>query len=92
MRDVHRPKYGGPYSIDCRERGTHARGVYPTQDTSSMGTAKVKQEEQTDTRIMRESSTKSGRKERGPKQGLTRAKDLTMELPESQMQNNVQII
>ena len=22
--------------MDCRERGSHARGVYPTQDTSRM--------------------------------------------------------
>ena len=37
-----------------RERGSQARGVYPTQYTSRMGTAKMKQEEETDTRIMRE--------------------------------------
>ena len=53
-----------------------------------MGTAKLKGEEETDTRIMQESSKKSGRKERwhykgkSPKQGITRAKDLTIELPE----------
>ena len=29
---------------------SHARGVYYTQDTSRMGTARVKQEEETDTR------------------------------------------
>ena len=28
------------------------RGVYPTQDTSRMGTARVKQEEEADTRII----------------------------------------
>ena len=49
----------------CRERGSHARGVYPTQYTSGMGTAPVKQEVEADTRIMQESSKKSGRKERG---------------------------
>ena len=42
--------------MDCRERGSHARGVYPTQETSRTGTAKVKQEEEADTRIMQESS------------------------------------
>ena len=39
-------------SMDCRERGSHARGVYPTQYTSRMGTARVKQEEEADTRII----------------------------------------
>ena len=38
--------------MDCRERGSHARGVYLTQDTSLMGTARVKQEEEADTRII----------------------------------------
>ena len=31
-----RRKYKGTSSIDCRERGSHARGVYPTQYTSCM--------------------------------------------------------
>ena len=26
-------KYKGPFSMDNRERGSHAQGVYPTQDT-----------------------------------------------------------
>ena len=43
-----RPKY----SIDYRERGSHSRGVYSTQDTSRMGTARVKEEEEADTRII----------------------------------------
>ena len=51
IRVVHRPKYKGPLSMDCRERGSHARGVYPTRDTLRMGTARVKQEEE-DTRII----------------------------------------
>ena len=33
-----RTKYKGPFSMDHREQGSHARGVYP----SSMGTASVK--------------------------------------------------
>ena len=46
------------------ERGSHAWGVYPTQDTSRMGTARLKQEEETDTRIiLREYLWKYGRKE-----------------------------
>ena len=45
-------KYKGPFSTDCRERGFHARGVYPTQDTSRMRTARAKQEEEVDTRII----------------------------------------
>ena len=42
--------------MDYRERGFHARGVYPTQYTSCMGV---------DTRMMQEGSKKSERKERG---------------------------
>ena len=38
--------------MDCREQGSHARGVYPTQDTSRMGTARVKREEEADTKII----------------------------------------
>ena len=34
--------------MDYKERGSHARGVYLTQDTSRMGTARVKQEEEAD--------------------------------------------
>ena len=37
--------------MDYRERGSHARGLYPTQYTYRMGTARVKQEEETDARI-----------------------------------------
>ena len=37
--------------MDYREWGFHARGVYPTQDTSCMGTAGVKKME-VDTRII----------------------------------------
>ena len=32
------------------ELGAHAWGVYPAQDTSRMGTARVKQEEEADTK------------------------------------------
>ena len=47
-----RPKYKGPFSMDYREQGFHARGVYPTQYTSRIGTARVKQEEEADKRII----------------------------------------
>ena len=33
------PKCKGPSSMDCKERGSHARGVHPKQDTSRMGIA-----------------------------------------------------
>ena len=45
--------------------GSYTRGVYPTQYTSRMGTARAKQEEIADTRTMRESSKKSRRQESG---------------------------
>ena len=38
--------------MDCRERGSHARGVYPTEHNSRMGTARVKEEVGADTRII----------------------------------------
>ena len=41
-RRCKRPKYAEPFSVDCRDRGSHARGVYPTQDTSRLGTAREK--------------------------------------------------
>ena len=41
--------------MDYWERGSHVRGVYPTQDTWRMGTERVKQEEDADTRIQNNS-------------------------------------
>ena len=38
--------------MDYREQRFHARGVYPTQDTSRMATARVRQEEQTDATVI----------------------------------------
>ena len=78
----------GPFNNEYWERRSHVRGVYLTQHISRMETARMKEEEKVDTRIMQESSSrKSGRKERGTKgksskQGLTSAEDLTIELPE----------
>ena len=51
-RRCKRPKYKGPFSMDNRERGSYARGVYPTQDTSHKGTVMVEQEEEADTKII----------------------------------------
>ena len=38
--------------MDYRERGSHARGVYPTQYTSRMEIARVKQEEEAVTKVI----------------------------------------
>ena len=62
--------------MDYGERGYHARCVYPTQDTSRMGTASVKQEEekkQTQEQY-KDSSKKSGRNERGQEEEKSRAR------------------
>ena len=42
----------GTSSMDCRERGSHVRGLYPTQLLSSMETARVKEEVGADRRII----------------------------------------
>ena len=64
----------------------HAGGVYPAQYTSLMGRIRVKQVEETDknnARVVRNMEEKNvGTKEKSPKQALTSAKDLTIELPE----------
>ena len=58
--------------------------MYPTQDTSRVGTARMKQEKEADTRIiarnMEERSVGIGRGK--ILKSLTSAKDLTIELPE----------
>ena len=67
--------------MDYRERGYHARGVYHTQYTSLIATETVKQESNSK-RVVRNMKKKSAStKKKSPKQGLTRAKDLTIELP-----------
>ena len=38
--------------MDYKEWGSHAQGVYVTQDTSQMRTTRVKQEKKADTRII----------------------------------------
>ena len=59
--------------MDCKERGSLARGVYPIQDTSHMGTARVKQEEESITRIIMKYGWKERRhyKRKSIKQELT---------------------
>ena len=42
----------GTSSMDCRERGSHARDVYPTHYTLRIDTARVKEEVGADTRIL----------------------------------------
>ena len=38
--------------MDYSEPGSHARGVHPSQYTSRMATARVKQKEETDTSVI----------------------------------------
>ena len=42
----------GTSNMVCRKQGSHAQGVYPTQYTSHMETAMVKEEVGADTRII----------------------------------------
>ena len=53
--------------MDYKELGSYARGVYPTQDTSSMEITRVKQEEEADIKIIAEESKKYRRNESGHK-------------------------
>ena len=64
--DPKRPKYKTLFSMGYWERGSHARGVYPRQYTSRMGTDKGEARGRNrHIRIMKDISKKSGRKERG---------------------------
>ena len=38
--------------VDCRDRGSRARGAFPTQYSSRMETVREKQEEEADTRTI----------------------------------------
>ena len=53
--------------MDYREWGSHARCVYSTQYTLRMGTLRMKQEEQADTRVITEKSGRKGRGHEGEK-------------------------
>ena len=50
--DPKRPKYKGPFTMDYRERRSHARGVHLTQDTTRMGAARMKEEKEADTKVI----------------------------------------
>ena len=60
--------------MKCREQRSHARNVYPIQDTSRMGTARVKQKEEKCTKIILKLSKKSGKKERRRKREKPKTK------------------
>ena len=73
--------------MDYRERGSQARGVYHTQDTSRMGTVRVKQQgsrhKNNSKRVVinleeRDVDTKG----KSPKQSLTSAEVLNIEISE----------
>ena len=72
--------------MNNRERGSRARGVYPTQDTSHMGTARVKQEEEANLRIIVKEECEIWKKKKVESKGnsskriLTSAKHLTLML------------
>ena len=75
--------------MKCREQGSYARGVYPTQYTSSMGTASAKKEvgagviAYNSNRVVRNLEERNvGTRGKGLKQGLISAKDLILQLPE----------
>ena len=59
--------------MEYSERRSNARGLYPTQDTSHMRTARVKQEEEADIRIRDREQRNVGTIKGGkvPKQDLT---------------------
>ena len=66
-----------------RGQKSHLRGVYPTHDTSRMGTVRVKQEEEAEKnnskRVVRNlEEWNAGMKRKTLKQGMTRAEDLTL--------------
>ena len=70
--------------MDYRKRGSHARGVYPTQDTSYTETVRMKQEEEDRRTIVKRGvRNNKGRnvgtiRRKSPRKGLTSAKDLTI--------------
>ena len=74
--------------MDCRERGSHARGVYPTQYTWRMATARVNEEQEEDASIIVNGYYEIWKEGRGHNKGEksqtrpTSAKDLPIMLPE----------
>ena len=51
-------KYKSPSCMDYRVQGSHARGVYRTQGSSRIGTARVIQEAEADTRMIDQNNSK----------------------------------
>ena len=60
--DMKRQEDKKPLNMNRREEGSFTQGVYPTQDTSRMGTARVEQEKEADTRIISEEENKIWKK------------------------------
>ena len=69
--------------MDYRERGSHARGVYLTQYTSHMGTARGRNRRKNNAIVKNLEERNVGTKEKSHKKELACAKDLPMELAES---------
>ena len=74
--------------MDYKKRVSHVRGVYPTQDTSRMRRARLKQKgrsrhQENSKRVVRDLEERNvGTKRKNRKQGLTSAEDLTIMLSE----------
>ena len=76
-------KYKGTSSMDCRERWSHALGVYPTQYTSKGEIRRRSRHQNHSNRVVRNLEEKNvSTKGKSPKQGLNSANDLTIELSE----------
>ena len=68
--------------MDFWERGSHALGVYPTQYASRMRTARGNRHKNNSKRVAKNLvETNMVTKRNSPKQGLTSAEDLDIELP-----------
>ena len=70
--------------MDYRECGSHARGVYPTEDTSRKGKARERSRHKNNSKrvVKNMDERKVVTKGKSLKQDLTSAADLTIELPE----------
>ena len=82
--------------MDYKERRSHARGVYPTQDTSPVGTVRMNKargrtrRKNNSNRVVRNlEEINAATIGKSPKQDLTSAKDLTTESPCYYYNNNL---
>ena len=70
--------------MDYRERGSHARGVHPTQDTSRIGKVRMneirgsKHQNHSNGVVRNMEERNEGTKGKSQKQGITNIKDLPM--------------